>query len=470
MANASSNSYVGISEGESRQGWFAAEVGAEGSGMASTSRRLVAHVIGVGGLLWMAAMWATGQPPRMLSPEDPLQEALARQRVADQKAQAVVQEAISLARRYARSNPIRAAQILRSAQADIEASAALSSNTRRQLLDQLQTTLKQIQSGGREPVDSVSAATSKEVHQKRQEAYERWLAEVKDVQESIQRIARLQEAGLFEAAQRQIADLARRYPDNPAVLLLLEKDRFAQGVQEAQTFARLQADRLAAVHRDILRSSLPPLRDVEFPKDWKQKTERRLQTVRLTEREKKIVEALDKTTSVNWNNTMLEEVLQEISNQLGENLLVDKRSLADLGIDLQRPVSLRANNLSLRTVLRQVLAAHGLTFIVKDEAIQVMTVEKTRSQLVTRVYYLGDLVQGIGPFGGAPQWGTFLDMQQTLQNVELLVRTIQTSIDPLFWRENGGPGSITFHYPSMSIIVRASAEVHALFGSRLAGR
>jgi hypothetical protein len=167
---------------------------------------------------------------------------------------------------------------------------------------------------------------------------------------------------------------------------------------------------------------------------------------------------------------MLEEVLQELSNQLGENILIDKRSLADLGIDLQRPVTLRANNLSLRTVLRQVLGTYGLTFLVKDESIQVMTVEKARSLLVTRVYYLGDLVQGIGPFGGAPQWGTFLDMQQTLQNVELLVRTIQTSIDPLFWRENGGPGTITFHYPSMSIIVRASAEVHALFGSRLGGR
>jgi hypothetical protein len=402
---------------------------------------------------------------------DPLQEAVMRQRVADQKAQAAVQEAISLAQRFAGSNPAKALQFLRAAQADVEASAALSPAVRRQLLEQLQAVMGQIQRHpGRGPASTSNTPTSQQIRQKQQETYERWLAEVKYVQESIQRIARLQEAGQAEAAQQQITELARRYPDNPAVLLLLEKERLGQGVQEARMFARLQADRLAAVHRDILRSSLPITRDVEFPKDWKQKTERRLQTVRLTEREKKIVEALDKPASVNWNNVMLEEVLQEISNQLGENLLIDKRSLADLGIDLQRPVTLRANNLSLRTILRQVLAAQGLTFIVKDEAIQVMTVEKARSQLVTRVYYLGDLVQGIGPFGGAPQWGTFLDMQQTLQNVELLVRTVESSIDPLFWRANGGPGSITFHYPSMSIIVRASAEVHALFGNRLSGR
>ena len=82
---------------------------------------------------------------------------------------------------------------------------------------------------------------------------------------------------------------------------------------------------------------------------------------------------------------------------------------------------------------------------------------------------VGDVVQGVGPFGGALQWGPFVDFQQTLANVDTIVQAIQTSIDPLFWRAKGGPGTITFHYPSMSIIVRASAEVHASLGSRIGG-
>lgn len=424
------------------------------------------------GLLWIGTLTGVGQAPRPPVPADPLQEALARRQAADQKAQAMVQEALTLARRYERANPAKAVQILRAALTEVETSAAISPTMRQQLSGQLQAAIAQAQ-GRPLPTPSPSEAgrpIPQDLQKSRQQAYERYLAEVRDVQESLQRIAQLQQRGQLAAAQQQIDELARRYPDNPAVLLLQDKERLAHGVREAQTFARLQSERLAAVQRDLLRSTLPPLRDVEFPPDWKQKTERRLQTIRLTEREKKIIDALDKPTSANWQNVMLEEVLQQLSNQLGENILIDKRSLADLGIDLQRPVTLRADNLSLRTVLRQVLAAHGLTFVVKDEAIQVMTVEKARGLLVTRVYYLGDLVQGIGPFGGAPQWGTFLDLQQTLQNVELLMRTIQTSIDPLFWRENGGPGSLTFHYPSMSLIVRASAEVHALFGSRLGGR
>jgi len=432
----------------------------------STIRRLCV----IGGMLGFGVLTAWGQPPQPAKPFDPLQDALARRRVVDQKYQFMVLDALIQAQRNVRTNPVQAVQILRFAQAEVEACSEISPTLREELIRQLQAAMAQARARAVPASSPASSATSQDMQKIRQLSYERYLAEVRDVQESLQRIAQLQERGDLPAAQRLIDDLARRYPDNPSVLLLQEKERFAQGVREAQTFARLQSERLAAVQRDLLRSTLPAVRDVEFPPDWKQKTERRLQTVRLTEREKRIIEALDKPISVNWQNTMLEEVLQELSNQLGENILIDKRSLADLGIDLQRPVTLRANNLSLRTVLRQVLGAHGLTFLVKDESIQVMTVEKARSLLVTRVYYLGDLVQGIGPFGGAPQWGTFLDMQQTLQNVELLIRTIQTSIDPLFWRENGGPGTITFHYPSMSIIVRASAEVHTLLGSRLAGR
>jgi hypothetical protein len=131
-------------------------------------------------------------------------------------------------------------------------------------------------------------------------------------------------------------------------------------------------------------------------------------------------------------------------------------------------VQLDAKNLSARTVLRQILGAQGLTFVVKDEAIQVVTVERARDMLVTRVYYLGDIIQGVGPFGGALTWGPLLDFQQTQANAKLIVDSITSSIDPLSWKPNG-PGTVTFHFPSMSLIVRASSEVHATLGSKLGG-
>jgi hypothetical protein len=41
---------------------------------------------------------------------------------------------------------------------------------------------------------------------------------------------------------------------------------------------------------------------------------------------------------------------------------------------------------------------------------------------------------------------------------------IQTSVDPQSWQANGGNGSIVFNAPSMSLIIKQSAEVHALLG------
>jgi hypothetical protein len=256
------------------------------------------------------------------------------------------------------------------------------------------------------------------------------------------------------------------------VLALGEKDGFASALAASQQLAKLQSDRVVLALNDVQRSAIPPLGDIEFPKDWKEKSERRLAAmqVKLTEKEKKIVSALDRAITVNFGNRPLEEALQDLSNQLDQPLLVDTRSLDDLGIDLKKPVSLQANGLPARTVLRQVLGSAGLTFVVKDEAIQVVTVERARDLLVTRVYYLGDVVQGVGPFAGSLTWGPFVDHQQTMANVKLIIDAIQSSVDPLSWRERDGPGSITFHFPSMSIIVRASTEVHATLGSKFGGR
>src|SRR5207253_8092286 len=139
-----------------------------------------------------------------------------------------------------------------------------------------------------------------------------------------------------------------------------------------------------------------------------------------TAEEKKIIEALNKPVTVNWNGKPLDEAMQELSNMLDQKLFLDKKSVDDLGIDLRKPFTLQANGVSAKTVLRQVLASQGLTFVVKDQVIQVVDTERAKNMLVTRVYYLGDLVRGTGPFGGI-EWGPFANFQQTMANVETIM-------------------------------------------------
>jgi hypothetical protein len=311
------------------------------------------------------------------------------------------------------------------------------------------------------------------VRKNRDAFFKEQLAEMKEVREGVERYARLQNAGLKRDADAELSRLAKQYPDNPSVIFLQDRGNFANAVEDSRTHAQLQNERIALAMRRVDESATPiggKNGDIEFPdaKKWKELTERRKQTVELTAEEKKIITSLNKAVTVNWSGKPLDEALQELSNTLDLKLFIDEKSITELGIDLQKPVTLQANLVSAKTVLRQVLASQGLTYIVKDQVIQVMDTERAKNMLVTRVYYLGDVIRGTGPFGGL-EWGPLANFQQTIANAETIVKSITTSIDPLSWRERGGPCTITFHYPSMSIVVRASAEIHASLGATLAG-
>lgn len=400
-------------------------------------------------------------------PGDGIEAARVRQQLAEQKATAEVQRAIVDAERTARTSAPKAAQIIRQAQLSLDTSA-LGGEAHRALTAQLQAALARVEGrpAANPSVRPDPAAAG--VKGAKAAAVEAVRAEVAEVRDGIETVARLREQNKYADADRAAAALARKYPNNPAVITLGQKDNFATALADSRAFADLQAKRVVAAQNNLMASSLPAIRDVEFPKDWTERAGKRSSEIKLTEKEKKLISALDTAVSINVKDQPLEYALQELSTAMGEKLLVDQKSLRDLDLDLKKTVSLDGRGVSARTALRQLLAAHGMTFVVKDELIQIMTVERSRDLLVTRVYYLGDLIQGVGPLGGgAPQWGPFLDLQQTQANAKLIVDAIQASVDPLAWQGKGGAGTVTFNLASMSLIVRASSEVHAALGSRL---
>jgi hypothetical protein len=430
--------------------------------LSGLAHRFAAIVMGLG----MFSALSLAQPPRPAL--DPIGEAAARQKIADQKAESDVKAAIQDADRQAKNNKAKAVQTLKAAQGGIDLSASLSTDARKNLTEMITAKINQIEGrplpmGNGNKADPAAAT----VKHDRDAALKNSAIEVKAVNDAIQKVVKLKTEGREREAEQEVAALVKSYPNNPAVIRLQDQDTFSSRVDDAKEFARQQDKRITLALNDVGRSALPAIGDVEFPQNWKERTKNRVSQIKLSEKEKKIIESLNKPVDVDWNGKMLEEALQELSNRMDQNLFIDKKSLSDLGLDLSKTVTLQAKGVSARTALRQILAAQGLTFVVKDEAIQVVTVEKARDMLVTRVYYLGDLAQGIGPFGNVTA-GPFANFQQTMQNVDVITKAIQSSVDPLCWRPNG-PCTITFHLPSMSIIVRASAEVHSTLGSTFNG-
>jgi hypothetical protein len=166
-------------------------------------------------------------------------------------------------------------------------------------------------------------------------------------------------------------------------------------------------------------------------------------------------------------------VLKSLSEVMKQPIILDKATMQDAGVEASTPTTVSpGTTVSARTALKMALANVGLTYVIKDNTIHVVTREKAAQMMETRVYYVGDLVTPVGGgFVGVP--GRFsapaTDPDQVRKNVDSLVKQIKGSIDPNSWKDGGsdGRGEITYHPASMALIVKASAEVHGLMANTL---
>ncbi|QJW93381.1 hypothetical protein [Frigoriglobus tundricola] len=420
--------------------------------------------------LGLFATVVLGQPPRpgQTGPTDPIGAAKAQQSIAEQKFEAEIRQTIENADKLAKSNRTdNAARKLKQSKLYVQGAVGISDDARTRFTAMLDAELAVVE--GR-PVPKPNPMLQldpklPELKQAKGDVVAKYLAEVKDVREGIQRVEQAQNDKDTAKANAEIARLTKLYPTNPSVFALRQNDSMKDRLTIAQTLYVESNQRWLENQRSIEKSALPPIGDIEFPPDWKEKSARRLKSnaIQVSDKEKKIIEALDKPITVAFAERPLEEALQDLSNALDQPLLVDRKSLEDLGLDLKKGVSIQGKGLSGRTVLRSILATQGLTFVVKDEQIQIVTVERSKTLLTTRVYYIGDLVQA-GQYSGI-EWGPLLNAQQAQGNLAGIIDAIK-KIDPLSWsgRDTAGPGTVTYHAPTQSIIVRNSAEVHFSLG------
>jgi len=405
---------------------------------------------------------AAGQNPNEL-----LNKAKADQAIITQKLESKMREAIAEARRLQETSRIRAVNKLKDAITQLD-DPLIPPSFRNDWTAKLQGQIKAIETGQKvvdPPAENPARREIKEADAKRVKAIQ---DEYNDVRRSIDTIATLHKAGSATQAQMEAEALAKRYPNNPATLIMNENISMGQRITDARTVIAQQQQGYLLAMRSIDKSNIPIKGDVEFDaKRFQEITELR-KGKRLTTKEQQIMKALDSPITIGFKDAPFDEVLKAISTATGQNILIEKSALQEAMIDSNTLVSIAGRGIAARTALRQVLQNNQLTFIIKDETIQVVTLARAREMLVTRVYYMGDLVRVNGPFGNALAWGPFMEMAQMKDNVDKIIEMVK-SIDPQSWKELGGNGTVTFNCPSMSLVVRQTAEVHARL-SGLAGR
>jgi len=400
-------------------------------------------------------------------PEDLLNKTKTDQAILTQRLEVKLRDALDEARRLQATSPVRAGNTLKSALSALE-DPLIPAHFRADWTARLNTQIRLIETGNRVQTPEQISPEKRQIKEadiKRAKAAQEEYSEVK---RGVDTIAALVKSGNVPQAQQEVAALIKRFPDNPAALVLTDSLSMNQRLTDARFLVEQQKQGYLLAMRSIDKSAIPIKDDVEFDKErWIEITQKRNKPT-LTKKEQELLKSLDSPITIGYKNAPFEEVMTFLSNKTGQNIVVGKETMAQAMIESNTPVSITLNGGAVKTALRKVLQDYGLTYVIRNETIQVVTLEQARSMLVTRVYYLGDLIRGVGAIGGAAalEFGPQVDMLQTQDNAGRIIEMIKT-IDPDSWKDRGGAGSISFNLPSMSIIVRQTAEVHAKLGGAL---
>lgn len=162
------------------------------------------------------------------------------------------------------------------------------------------------------------------------------------------------------------------------------------------------------------------------------------------------IEKLNQLYSGNYNQIPLEDMVMEFSSTTDIPIIIWTRSLEDIGLTRDVPVTITARDMKAIEFLNLVLAENDLTLNFKNGVLQITTEESASDSenLMIRMYWL----DGIG-------------MAEPEKTIEL----ITTSVSPDAWDAMGGPQTIVSgdYATRKSLVVTATFDDHLRIESLL---
>jgi type II secretory pathway component GspD/PulD (secretin) len=249
---------------------------------------------------------------------------------------------------------------------------------------------------------------------------------------------------------------------------------------------------------------------------------------RKNEKELEIERKLSTPVSLNFVDQPLRAVIDDLRAWHGVNIYVDEPAVLKEGISLERPITLKLEQVSLKSALNMILHNVHLTHVIKDEVLQITTEAEARGKLVPVAYQVADLVIPIENFadvhnpslpgvpgvssdqpinytptpvaaqlsiqGGTPvgaptgagsmsqgppnspfastgrNQASYSESRQSARNTleESLIQLITHTVAPQSWSDMGGPGTIDYHPMTMSLVVNQTPDIQDQIADLLA--
>jgi type II secretory pathway component GspD/PulD (secretin) len=226
------------------------------------------------------------------------------------------------------------------------------------------------------------------------------------------------------------------------------------------------------------------------------------------EKEREIERRLSLPISpLDFKDTPLKQVIDDLRTWTGINIIADQPALDEEQISLDRPMTMRLDGgISLKSALNLLLHQVHLTYVIKDEVLQITTDAHARGKLVQRVYQVADLVLPVenhtlpssgdmlralggreaqnlqvngalpylsanslaggsqvsspGQAGSAPGTGTTVTKRGPSQTIEdVLMNMITNTIAPQSWSSVGGKGTIDYFPLGMALVINQTPDI-----------
>jgi hypothetical protein len=370
--------------------------------------------------------------------------------VAARGTEAEIRMALKEAQRLASNDAAKATEKLKAVQTRLENERALPAERREQLKRIVVDRLRVVAAGPATEEQIPVAPRNLDAEQKS--------ADLARLRSGLEDADALRKSGQTEAANQRFAELLKSFSHDLVAKTEIIGQQTVARKAEADAIRQDKERGTLSTLNSVDRAGVMPRGDVEFPKDWKEKIAKRKADTAPTAEELRILRALETTTDARFKDSRLEDTVDYLSTLIGLPIILDKAALDELRLTYDTPVNFAVKKpLSARAAMRAIFRGLGLTYVVRDGVVFVTTVERAKAHLVTKTYFVGDLIMPIG----------FLDFNSEALNVTMLIDMIVHMIDPESWEFRGGPGMIRYYAPTRSIIVRQSAEIQTMMKQSL---
>ena len=343
------------------------------------------------------------------------------QRVTNEKYQTNVRFEIESATRELRDNPDLAIERLKSTLRTVRLAPDLYDEVRSELTARLQTSLQSARTAkfnydeliARKQQSTSIALELAENIRRRERAEDRLVA-------LINRFDDLLEEELYDDAVAVTEEAISLAPRSAAVTAAAAYARIARNYDKAIKLQRRKQDAFVTSLFDASLASVayPGNTLMIFPDadTWREKKLRRAKwsEFRLagSEAEEKVLNALDQNADFDFDDTPWSEVQQQLQEEYDINIVLTQ-SASDDALPDDENFTAKLSGISLKNALRIVLAEKNATFVVKDEALQIISLDEKDDEkwFSTNVYNVADLVAprqnrtpgGLSGFGGGGQ-------------------------------------------------------------------